>query len=179
MTKQEFSKWVMALKTYYPREQLLPNTAAIELWYQELSDIPMNVAEMALRKWVATSKWSPTIAEIREMCVDVKRGDAPDWSDGWAQVQLAIRRFGQYNPKDAMAMLDPITRDTVKRLGFYNLCVSENPISDRKQFKDKFEIMAKREQMRLQLPIELQGDIKSIQAEFKLMIESGDSHAER
>ena len=177
MTKQEFSKWVMALKTYYPREQLLPNTAAIELWYQELSDIPMNVAEMALRKWVATSKWSPTIAEIREMCVDVKRGDAPDWSDGWAQVQLAIRRFGQYNPKDAMAMLDPITRDTVKRLGFYNLCVSENPISDRKQFKDTFEIMAKREQMRLQLPIELQGDIKSIQAELKLMIESGDSHA--
>ena len=176
MTKQEFSKWVMALKTYYPREQLLPNTAAIELWYQELSDIPMNVAEMALRKWVATSKWSPTIAEIREMCVDVKRGDAPDWSDGWAQVQLAIRRFGQYNPKEALAMLDPITRDTVKRLGFYNLCVSENPISDRKQFKDTFEIMAKREQMRLQLPIGLQDNIKSIQAEFKLMIESGDAH---
>ena len=179
MTKQEFSKWVMALKTYYPREQLLPNTAAIELWYQELSDIPMNVAEMALRKWVATSKWSPTIAEIREMCVDVKRGDAPDWSDGWAQVQLAIRRFGSYRPSEAMASLDPITRETVRRLGFHNLCVSENPISDRKQFKDTYEVMAKREQMRLQLPIELQGDIKSIQAEFKLMIESGDSYGER
>lgn len=179
MDKQEFSKWVMALKTYYPREQLLPNNQAIELWYQALKDIPMQVAEAALRKWVATSKWSPTIAEIREMCVDVKRGDAPDWSDGWAQVQLAIRRYGQYNPKDAMAMLDPITRETVRRIGFYNLCVSENPTSDRKQFRDTFEIMAKREQMRLQLPIELQGDIKSIQAEFKLMIESGDSHAER
>ena len=176
MTKQEFSKWVMALKTYYPREQLLPNAQAIELWYQELNDIPMNVAEMALRKWVATNKWSPSIAEVREMCVDVKRGDAPDWSDGWAQVQLAIRRYGQYNPKDAMAMLDPITRDTVQRLGFYNLCVSENPISDRKQFKDTFEIMAKREQMRLQLPIELQCDIKSIQGEFKMMIGSGDAN---
>ena len=175
MTRQEFSKWVMALKTYYPREQLLPNEQAMELWYQALKDIPMQVAEATLRKWVATSKWSPTIAEIREMSVDVKRGDAPDWSDGWAQVQLAIRRFGQYNPKEALAMLDPITRETVKRLGFYNLCVSENPISDRKQFKDTFEIMAKREQMRLQLPIELQGDIKSIQGEFKLMIESGDA----
>lgn len=175
MTKQEFSKWVMALKTYYPREQLLPNEQAMELWYQALKDIPMQVAEATLRKWVATNKWSPTIAEIREMCVDVKRGDAPDWSDGWEQVQIAIRRFGQYNPKQALAMLDPITRETVKRLGFYNLCVSENPISDRKQFKDTFEIMAKREQMRLQLPIELQGDIKRIQAEVKLMIESGDA----
>ena len=176
MNKQEFSKWVMALKTYYPREQLLPNAQAIELWFQELHDIPMNVAEAALRKWVAVSKWSPTIAEIREMCVDVKRGDAPDWSDGWAQVQLAIRRFGCYRPAEAMASLDPITRETVRRLGFHNLCVSENPMSDRKQFRDTFEIMAKREQMRLQLPIELQGDIKSIQAEFKLMIESGDAN---
>lgn len=175
MTKQEFSKWVMALKTFYPREQLLPNPQAIELWYQELHDIPMNVAEAALRKWVATNKWSPTIAEVREMCVDVKRGDAPDWSDGWAQVQTAIKRFGSYRPAEAMASLDPITRATVKRLGFTNLCVSENPMSDRKQFRDTFEIMAKREQMRLQLPLELQDGIKSIQAEFRLMIEGGDA----
>lgn len=176
MTKQEFSKWVMALKTFYPREQLLPNPQAIELWYQELHDIPMNVAEAALRKWVATNKWSPTIAEVREMCVDVKRGDAPDWSDGWAQLQQAIRRYGSYRPAEAMASLDPITRATVKRLGFVNLCVSENPMSDRKQFRDTFEIMAKREQMRLQLPLELQDGIKSIQAEFKLMIEGGDAN---
>lgn len=176
MTKQEFSKWVMALKTYYPREQLLPNAQAIELWFQELHDIPMNVAEAALRKWVATSKWSPTIAEIREMCVDVKRGEAPDWSDGWAQVQLAIKRYGYMQPKEAMASLDPITREAVRRLGFYNLCVSENPMSDRKQFRDTFEIMAKRQQMEFQLPIGLQDTIRSIQGEFKLMIEGGDAN---
>lgn len=175
MTRKEFMNWANALKTYYPREQLLPNEAALELWYQALKDIPMQVAEATLRKWVATNKWSPTIAEIREMCVDVKRGDALDWSDAWEQVQLAIKRFGSYRPAEAMASLDPITREAVRRIGFYNLCVSENPISDRKQFRDTFEIMAKREQMRLQLPIELQGDIKSIQAEFKLMIESGEA----
>ena len=176
MNKQEFNSWAKALRTYYPREQLLPNEAAMELWYQALKDIPMQVAEATLRKWVATNKWSPTIAEIRENAVDVKRGDAPDWSDGWAKVQLAIKRYGQYNPKEALAMLDPITRETVKRLGFYNLCVSENPISDRKQFKDTFEIMAKREQMRMQLPLELQESILSIQAEFRLGIESGEAH---
>lgn len=176
MNKQEFSKWVMALKTYYPREQLLPNEQAMELWYQALKDIPMQVAEATLRKWVATNKWSPTIAEIRENAVDVKHGDALDWSDGWDKVQLAIRRYGQYNPKEAMATFDPVTRETVKRLGFYNLCVSENPMSDRKQFRDTFEIMAKRQQMRMQLPLELQESILSIQAEFRLGIESGDTH---
>lgn len=175
MNKQEFSKWVMALKTYYPREQLLPNAQAIELWFQELHDIPMHVAEAALRKWVATSKWSPTIAEIREMCVDVKRGDAPDWSDGWAKVQFAFKRYGLSYPKDAMASFDPITREAVKRMGYYQLCVSENPVSDRKQFRDIFESIAKREQMGLQLPEALQDNIRSIQTEFKLMIEGGDA----
>ena len=34
MNKQEFSLFTMALKTYYPRENLLPNTQAMELWYQ-------------------------------------------------------------------------------------------------------------------------------------------------
>lgn len=176
MTKQEFSKWVMALKTFYPREQLLPNPQAIELWYQELHDIPMNVAEAALRKWVATNKWSPTIAEVREMCVDVKRGDAPDWSDGWAKVQHAFKRYGLSYPKDAMASFDPITREAVKRMGYYQLCVSENPVSDRKQFRDIFETIARREQMGLQLPDSLQDNIRHIQTEFKLMIEGGDAN---
>lgn len=175
MNKQEFSSWAKALRTYYPREQLLPNEAAMELWYQALKDIPMQVAEATLRKWVATNKWSPTIAEIRENAVDVKHGEALDWSDAWERVQHAIRRYGNYRAAEAMASLDPITRATVKRLGFYNLCVSENPMSDRKQFRDTFEVMAKREQMRMQLPLELQDNIRSIQAEFKLMIESGEA----
>ena len=174
MNKQEFSKWVMALKTYYPREQLLPNAQAIELWFQELQDIPMNVAEAALRKWVSTSKWSPTIAEIREMAVDVKRGDAPEWSEGWMQTQMAIRRFGRYRPGEALASLDPITRETVRRLGFNNLCDTEDIGYYAKRFQQTYEIMAKREQMRFQLPIGLQDTIKSIQGEFRLSIESGD-----
>jgi hypothetical protein len=57
MTKQEFATFAMALKTYYPREQILPNQQAMELWYRELQDIPMQVAEATLRKWVSTNKW--------------------------------------------------------------------------------------------------------------------------
>ena len=176
MTKQEFSKWVMALKTYYPREQLLPNAQAIELWFQELQDIPMQVAEAALRKWVSTSKWSPTIAEIREMCVDVKRGDAPDWSEGWYKVNMAIQRYGRYRPAEAMASLDPITRKAVKCLGFGNLCDTEDIGYYTRRFQQIFETEAKRQQMRLQLPMELQDVIGQIQGEFRLRLEGGDVH---
>ena len=176
MTKQEFSNWVMALKTYYPREQLLPNTQAIELWYQELHDIPMTVAEAALRKWVATSKWSPTIAEIREMCVDVKRGDAPDWSEGWMKVNMAIQRYGRYRPGEAMASLDPITRKAVKCLGFQNLCDTEDIGYYTRRFQPTSETAPRREQMRMQPPVELQDAIATIQGEFRLKLSGGESN---
>ena len=34
MTKKEFAIFAAALKTYYPREQLLPNSEAMELWFR-------------------------------------------------------------------------------------------------------------------------------------------------
>lgn len=176
MTKQEFAAFASALKTYYPREQLLPNEQAMKLWYQELADIPMQVAEAALRKWVSTSKWSPTIADIREMTVDVKRGDAPDWSEGWMKVNLAIKRYGRYRPAEAMESLDPITRKAVKNLGFQNLCDTEDIGYYTRRFQQIFETEAKREQMRYQLPLGLQETIAEIQGEFRFKLESGDAH---
>lgn len=65
MTKQEFALFAMALKTYYPKEQLLPNEQAMELWYRQVKDIPYAIAEMALQKWVSSNKWSPTICELK------------------------------------------------------------------------------------------------------------------
>lgn len=67
MNKKEFAAFAMALQTYFPREQLLPNKQAMELWYRQLKDIPLQIAEMALQKWVATNKWSPSISEIFSM----------------------------------------------------------------------------------------------------------------
>ena len=57
MNKKEFGIFAAALKTYYPKEQILPNQQAMELWYRELCDIPYITAEAALRKWVVISKW--------------------------------------------------------------------------------------------------------------------------
>ena len=75
MDKQEFATLAMAIRTYYPKENILPNKEAMQLWFRELHDIPYNVAEAALRKWVSTNKWSPSIAEIREMAANIQNGD--------------------------------------------------------------------------------------------------------
>ena len=75
MTEIEFAKFAMALKTYYPRENLLPNQQAMDLWFSQLQDIPYKVAEVGLNKWVSLNKWSPSIADIREMASTVANGE--------------------------------------------------------------------------------------------------------
>lgn len=162
MDKPEFQVFASALRTYYSKENLLPNAQAMELWFRQLQDIPYPVAEATLNKWVATNKWSPSIAEIRELATEIQYGKLPDWGEGWEQVNKAIRRFGYYSPKEALESLDPITREVVKRLGFTNLCLSENPAADRANFRQCFEIVAKRNHENNVLPLPLQETIKQL-----------------
>lgn len=146
MDKKEFSLFAMALKTYYPREQILPNQQAMELWFREICDIPYNVAEMALRKWVATNKWSPSIADIREMTSGIVNGDPMTWGESWEKALNAVRRFGSYNKGAALDSLDPLTRKCVENIGYMELCMSENIMADRAHYQRIFEIYSKREQ---------------------------------
>ena len=165
MTKQEFATLAMAIRTYYPKEQILPNKQAMELWYRELQDIPAAVAEAALRKWVATNTWSPSIAELREMAAEVRNGEIPDWGEGWERVLTAIRRFGSYREREALDSLDPMTRTCVQRLGFRNICMSENISNDRANFRMMYESLAEREQARQQVALPLQDVISRLRLE--------------
>lgn len=161
--------FAMALKTYYPKEQLLPNQQAMELWYRELQDIPYPVAEAGLRQWVSTQKWSPSIAEIREMASSVQHGSIPDWGEGWEQVLLAIRRYGTYRIPEAMESFDPITKRCVERLGFRNICMSENINHDRANFRMIYEQLAEREKKEKQLALPLQQLIQGMRTNDRLI----------
>lgn len=171
MDKKEFSTFAMALKTYYPREQLLPNQQAMELWYRELQDIPYQVAEAGLRQWVSTNKWSPSIADIREMTATIQNGSIPDWGEGWEQVLRAIRQHGSYREAEAMQSMDEITQTCVKRLGFRNICMSENINQDRANFRMIYEQLQERRKKEQQVALPLVETIKAIQQKGLLTLE--------
>ena len=170
MDKKEFAQFTMALKTYYPRENLLPNNQAMELWFRQLQDIPYNVAELSLNKWVATNKWSPSVAEIRQTASEVCNGEPDDWSTGWDQVMRAIRCFGSYRELEALDSMDELTRTCVKRLGFRNICTSENQAADRANFRMMYESLVERKKKENQLPEELKVAIEAVKNE-KLQLE--------
>lgn len=181
MTKQEFATLAMALRTYYPKESILPNKEAMQLWYRELQDIPYQVAEMALRKWVATNKWSPSIAELREMTAGIVNGEELTWGEAWEKALKAVRRHGSYGQREALASLDPLTRRCVENIGYRDLCMSENIMVERAHFQKIFEIYAKRQQMDRQISQPLLQAISQVQLKGLEggMLRIGGGHEEK
>lgn len=174
MTKAEFAVLVSAMRTFYGKENLLPNAQAMALWYAQLQDIPYNVAEAALNKWVAQNRWSPTIADLRQTASEITTGELPDWSLAWENVQRAISRYGYNRQIEAMEFLDETTRETVRRVGWYDICMSETPAVQRASFRDIYNQLSERKMKEHQLPPAVSNLIEQIRQGQNLL--KGDSH---
>lgn len=173
MNAQEFGNFAAALRTYYSRENILPNRQAMELWYRQLQDIPYEAAEAILSKWVATNKWSPSVADIREAYAEITSGgQSPDWGEAWEQTMTAIRRFGSYDESGALESLPPLTRETVRRLGYKSLCWSENQVADRANFRQVYEILEKRQTEDRKIPLPVRDKIAGLMAGFAKPLEA-------
>lgn len=145
MDKKEFGLIAAALRTYYPRYNMLPNPEAVDLWYQELKDLPYDVAASALRKWTNQEKWPPSIAEIRAYAGELVNGPPADWGEGWQEIQRAIRRYGWSREKEAMDSLSPSARTAAQRIGWMDICCSENVETLRAQFRQVFQVIVERD----------------------------------
>lgn len=163
MDRKEFALIALALQEYYPRDKLLQTKEAKELWFRQLEDIPYKLAEAGVQKWVSLNKWSPTIADIREMVASISLGSIPDWGEAWKEVQLAIRRYGSYEVGKALDSLSPLARETAERMGFKNLCMSENESADRANFRMIYESLSQRQMQAAQLPMSLKMLIAEVQ----------------
>ena len=91
----------------------------------------------------------------------------PDWGSGWEQVERAIRNYGTYNPEKALESMDELTRETVKRMGFTNLCLSDNQTADRANFRIIYEQLAERKKTDAQIP----ENVKQLISKMPLMLE--------
>lgn len=162
MDKKEFSLFASALRTYYSKENLLPNAQAMDLWYRALADIPYKKACTMLEKWVMLQKWSPSISEIREQCAEMGAEPRRDWSEGWADVLKAVRKYGWMRESEALASLEPISSETVRRIGWQNICASEALGVERAAFRTIYETMDKRQAEERRLPESLKRMIAGI-----------------
>lgn len=163
MTKDEFKILCKGMKAVYTQSTFLPDADAFKVWYRLLEDLDYTVAQAAIQKYILTNKFPPTVADIREYVVSVQAGEKRSWSDGWEEVMKAIRHFGIWREEEALKSMSELTRNVVRRLGFRNLCMSENVTADRANFRAIYEQMAEKEHTAKQIQPKLSKLIDSIQ----------------
>lgn len=153
---KDFIALVKILKSAYTSPNFLPDEEAVQLWYSLIGDIPIELLKVTIHKYIATHKFPPTIAELRESCADITN-PIDDWSIGYHRMELAIKKYGMYNETDGLASLDEVTRKVVERLGWKKLCTAsvDDRITDRANFRMIYEQELNRKREKAMLPNEI------------------------
>lgn len=163
MTREEFKILVKGMKAVYTQPTFIPDQDAFNMWYALMGDLSYDVCAVAIKKYMLTNKFPPTVAEIREMASGIVNGDPLTWGESWERALAAVRKYGSYNKMDALNSLDSLTRKCVESIGYMELCMSENIMVERAHFQKVFEVFAKREQTDKQIPIQLKQAINQMQ----------------
>ena len=177
MTKEEFARLSAGIKGFYPAFQVMPNEESMELWYQQLKDLEYKTASIAISKHVCTNKYPPSVAEIRKGYMDITNGYIPDWGEGWEQVLKAIRWYGYNRELEAMDSFDEITKQVVRRLGWINLCMSEEISVERANFRTLYESIAEKYRNEMQIPSAIRAVIEANQEKHEQLLTDKEADA--
>lgn len=82
----------------YAQPTFVPDQDAFNVWFALLGDLPYKQAELAVQKHMATEKFPPTIADIREKTEQITSVKETEMSEleAWAIVRKAIGRSNYY-----------------------------------------------------------------------------------
>lgn len=130
------------LSAAYPQFEV--RDAQIDVYCVVLADLPAHVLAAAAIQHISSSKWFPTVAELRDCAVELMRNEAglPTAAAAWGEVKRQIAAVGTYgSPK----FTDPITARVVGYLGWRSLCLSQQETADRARFMDAYAVEMRRE----------------------------------
>jgi hypothetical protein len=160
MNRKEIINLLGIATANFPNLQQKEMKPTAILWEKALADLSYEVAEQSLIKVLSTSKFFPTVADIREAAAQITEPRTIDAMEAWGLIGEAIRKFGYYRQKEAMEFLPDDVREMVKRFTWRDLCLSENPETLRAQFRMAWETQSKR-----------RNEMKAIPAQIRELIE--------
>lgn len=136
MNKEQFVKGLKYLGVAYNKE-FTEEQATV--WFDFFKDTDYEVFRQAVKRIIPKSKYLPSIAELKEEIAVLNNPMLQlDVDEEWNSVIQAIRRYGNYNSIEAFESMKPETREIVKTIGWYRLCMSENIEFERRTFKELF-----------------------------------------
>jgi hypothetical protein len=108
-----------------------------------LADLDAARTRAAVGRLVKSSRYIPTIAEIRGAAVDVAHGSRMAGGAAWGECLRLIRRYGSHRwPGSDFTVSDPVLLATIRALGWPDLCQSDNAHADRARFIELYDQLA-------------------------------------
>jgi hypothetical protein len=153
-TKQEFDRCWQVLVAAYPVWVKELGQAQLEqtfrVYQKILMVMPGPILEATVYHHVETSRWFPTVGELRTEAMRLLSAPRRTGLEAWGEVMDAMQSGGLrimesgdgYYPPEWQ---DPITARIVQSMGWRNLCQSETMMADRAQFIHAYDAIAERE----------------------------------
>jgi len=156
--QSEAARLVAVLLVAYPAQGSKLNaqqqTTLAEVFADMLGDFTYAQCNAALRLLVQTRQFMPTIAEIRSAVLDLERGPVTAGGDAWGDVLAAMKSKGAHRtPGIDFTFPDVTTARCVQRLGWRDLCLSENTTADRARFIELYDKLATETRREKQAPV--------------------------
>lgn len=114
MTENDIRAAVALVRGAYPHQAI--EKELLHAWGMMLGDLEAGPVMRALRRHIATSKWPPSIAEIRTQVTE-ERLALPSWPEASMQVQTWLRRALMPGMDNASRGVHPLVYRTVRAQG--------------------------------------------------------------
>lgn len=125
MTKKETIGLFSILIAAYPNFDKFKDDSQVEgmvnMWAMMFADDDSAIVGLAVKKHIMTSKWPPSIAEIREIMADITHPDLIPPDQAWAAVADLLYAVGEHNYDEAHKRLPLLIAQTVDAIGWHTL----------------------------------------------------------
>jgi len=196
MTREDAAKLVGIIITAYPNADKFNGdkdaiTNAVNLWASVFADDDVRLVGIAVQKHIATSKWVPSVAELREIMTEITRPDLIPTDEAWLMVDNWLHSTGEYDDNSEY-VFPTIIAETVRacggKSGLWALIRQQYSYSrkaglDKLTFIQLYEPRYQREKERAMLPSRVLSDITAVQRQIEnpeyKKLENGRRYIER
>lgn len=177
MTREETIKVIGIITTAYPNFDKFRDEkhirSMVAIWADMFSEDDAGLVALAVKEHISTSKWPPSIAEIREIMTRIAHPDIIPPDEAWEVVSKYLDVTGEYNYGDIYKALPRAIAEAVDSIGYgqlYSMHVAyarghaAKAGLDRVAFMQAYEDKAERQRRKAMLPESLRHKIEAVSA---------------
>lgn len=175
MTREEFTKIVLALKSVYTLPSFLATTESLDVWYGCLQDVDYKTCQSAVIAYMTTEEKIPSPASLRKIIMELATMDEQSDISAWGMVSKALRN-GIYHSQEEF---DKLPENVKKAVGsaeqLHNWATSDYGTIEsviQSNFLRSYRRVVEKEKQVSLLPAGVRANMK-IGTENKLAIETG------